>query len=192
MWNCAIGAIPQGRDEVLQRENDLSLIKRERNKDAAGSIWETLLAFMPSVFPLQPSCHVAFCSSDSWSPQPRSLLAWNLCDGYKGKTIDYKRRTRNEYKGYGWEWNCAAAKQSTDEWDGIGRQHGSSSCVTDAVSQWLSFRACPSANGHSSPFGMLFPINEECRFDELLVRFRRWVGQSGEKGRRLDGYKSST
>ena len=78
------------------------------------------------------------------------------------------------------------------EWDGIGRQHASDGCVTDAVSQCHSFRACPSANGHSSPFGMLFPINEECRFDELLVRFRRWVGQSGEKGRRLDGYKSST
>jgi len=50
VWNCAIGAIPQGRDEVLQRENDLSLIKRERNKDAAGSNQETLLALMPSVF----------------------------------------------------------------------------------------------------------------------------------------------
>ena len=75
------------------------------------------------------------------------------------------------------------------EWDGIGRQHASDGCVTDAVSQCHSVRACPSANGHSSSFGMLLPINEECRFDELLVRFRRWVGQSGEKGRQLDGYK---
>ncbi|MEE1392394.1 MAG: hypothetical protein U0K41_11430 [Segatella copri] len=39
------------------------------------SNWETLLTFMSSVFPLQPSCHVAYCSSDSWSPQSRSLLA---------------------------------------------------------------------------------------------------------------------
>lgn len=58
------------------------------------------------------------------------------------------------------------------EGNGIGRLHESDGCVTDAVSQCHSFRACPSANGHSSPFGMLFPINEECRFDELLVRFR--------------------
>ena len=62
----------------------------------------------------------------------------------------------------------------------------------DAVSQCHSVRACPSANGHSSSFGMLLPINEECRFDELLVRFRRWVGQSNKKGRRLDAYNSST
>ena len=61
---------------------------------------------------------------------------------------------------------------------GIGRQHVSDGCVTDAVSQCHSVRACPSANGHSSSFGMLLPINEECRFDELLVRFRRRVGRS--------------
>ena len=67
---------------------------------------------------------------------------------------------------------------------GIGRQHVSDGCVTDAVSQCHSVRACPSANGHSSSFGILLPINKECRFDELLVRFRRWVGQSNKKGRR--------
>ena len=66
---------------------------------------------------------------------------------------------------------------------GIGRQHVSDGCVTDAVSQCHSVRACPSANGHSSSFGMLLPINEECRFDELLVRFRRWVGQSNKNGK---------
>ena len=65
----------------------------------------------------------------------------------------------------------------------IGRQHVSDGCVTDAVSQCHSVRACPSANGHSSSFGMLLPINEECRFDELLVRFRRWVGQSNKNGK---------
>ena len=75
---------------------------------------------------------------------------------------------------------------------GIGRQHVSDGCVTDAVSQCHSVRACPSANGHSSSFGMLLPINEECRFDELLVRFRRWVGQSNKTERRLDAYDSST
>ena len=75
---------------------------------------------------------------------------------------------------------------------GIGRQHVSDGCVTDAVSQCHSVRACPSANGLSSSFGMLLPINEECRFDELLVRFRRWVGQSNKKERLLDAYNSST
>ena len=79
-----------------------------------------------------------------------------------------------------------------NERDGIGRQHVSDGCVTDAVSQCHSVRACPSANGHSSSFGILLPINKECRFDELLVRFRRWVGQSNKKGRRLDAYNSST
>ena len=79
-----------------------------------------------------------------------------------------------------------------NEKGGIGRQHVSDGCVTDAVSQCHSVRACPSANGHSSSFGMLLPINEECRFDELLVRFRRWVGQSNKKERLLDAYNSST
>jgi len=37
VWNCAYGAIPQGRDEVLQDEGDLSLIKREWNKDTIGA-----------------------------------------------------------------------------------------------------------------------------------------------------------
>jgi hypothetical protein len=60
-----------------------------------------------------------------------------------------------------------------NERGGIGRQHVSDGCVTDAVSQCHSVRACPSANGHSSSFGILLPINKECRFDELLVRFRR-------------------
>ena len=76
-----------------------------------------------------------------------------------------------------------------NERGGIGRQHVSDGCVTDAVSQCHSVRACPSANGHSSSFGMLLPINEECRFDELLVRFRRWVGQSNKKERRPVIYK---
>ena len=53
MWNCAIGAIPQGRDEVLQDEGDLSLIKREWNKDAAGVIGK--LSWHP--------CRVCFRSS---------------------------------------------------------------------------------------------------------------------------------
>lgn len=79
-----------------------------------------------------------------------------------------------------------------NERGGIGRQHVSDGCVTDAVSQCHSVRACPSANGHSSSFGILLPINKECRFDELLVQFRRWVGQSNKKGRRLDAYNSST
>ena len=70
-----------------------------------------------------------------------------------------------------------------DERDGIGRQHASDGYVTDAVSQCHSVRACPSVNGHSSSSGMLLPINEECRFDELLVRFRRWVGQSNKNGK---------
>ena len=76
-----------------------------------------------------------------------------------------------------------------NERGGIVRQHVSDGCVTDAVSQCHSVRACPSANGHSSSFGMLLPINEECRFDELLVRFRRWVEQSNKKERRPVVYK---
>ena len=79
-----------------------------------------------------------------------------------------------------------------NERGGIGRQHVSDGCVTDAVSQCHSVRACPSANGHSSSFGMLLPINEECRFDELLVRFRRWVGQSVKKERSFGRYKGNS
>ena len=70
-----------------------------------------------------------------------------------------------------------------NEKGGIGRQHVSDGYVTDAVSQCHPVRTCPSANGHSSSFGMLLPINEECHFDELLVRFRRWVERSGKKKR---------
>ena len=145
---------------------------------------------MPSVFPLQPSCHVAYCSSDSWSPQSRSLLAGNLCDEYKGKTTIIKREREANIRGMGGSETAQQPDKLLDERDGIGRQHESDGCVTDAVRQCRSFRACPSVNGHSSPFGILFPINEECRFDELFVRFRRWVGRSAKKERRLGAYKS--
>ena len=72
-----------------------------------------------------------------------------------------------------------------NERGGIGRQHVSDGCVTDAVSQCHSVRACLSANGHSSSFGTLFPINEESLLHELLVGFRCWEGQSDKKERRL-------
>ena len=70
-----------------------------------------------------------------------------------------------------------------NERDGIGRQHVSDGCVTDAVSQCHSVRACPSANGLSSSFGMLLPINEECRFDELLVGFADGWDKSNKNGK---------
>ena len=165
--------------------------KRTEQRYGRG-VRETLLAFMPSVFPLQPSCHVVSCSSDSRSPQPRNLLAGNLCDEYKEKTTIIKREREADIKGMGGSETAQQPDKLPHERDGIGRQHESDGCVTDAVSQYHSVRACPSANGHSSPFGMLFPTNEECRFDELLVRFRRWVGRSAKKKRRLDASKSST
>ena len=97
--------------------------------------------------------------------------------------MDYKRKTRSEYKRCGWSENAQQPDKQLNERGGIGRQHASDGCVTDAVRQCHSVRACPSANGHSSSFGMLLPINEECRFDELLVRFRRRVGQSNKNGK---------
>jgi len=50
VWNCAIGAIPQGRDEVLQKRERLVAYKKRTEQRYGRSIRETLLAFMPSVF----------------------------------------------------------------------------------------------------------------------------------------------
>ena len=79
-----------------------------------------------------------------------------------------------------------------NERGGIGWQHVSDGCVTMPLANAILFVLVLRQIGHSSSFGMLLPINEECRFDELLVRFRRWVGQSNKKERLLDAYNSST
>ena len=50
MWNCAIGAIPQGRDEVLRKGERLVAYKKRTEQRCGRSNRETLLAFMPSVF----------------------------------------------------------------------------------------------------------------------------------------------
>nr|WP_303216467.1 hypothetical protein [uncultured Prevotella sp.] len=63
----------EGRSAI--KREWLADYNRRTEQRCSRSNWETLLAFMLSVFPLQPSCHVAYCSSDSWSPQSRSLLA---------------------------------------------------------------------------------------------------------------------
>lgn len=62
-------------DAIYIKREWLADYNRRTEQRCSRSNWETLLAFMLSVFPLQPSCHVAYCSSDSWSPQSRSLLA---------------------------------------------------------------------------------------------------------------------
>ena len=72
----------------------------------------------------------------------------------KGRNMDYKRKTRSEYKSMGGSETAQQPDKQLNERDGIGRQHVSDGCVTDAVSQCHSVRACPSANGHSSSFGM--------------------------------------
>ena len=176
-----------------------SAVKRERLADYnrrteqryGWSNRETLLVSMPSVFPLQPSCHVAYCSSDSWSPQSRSLLVWNLCDGYKRKTKIITRRRETDIRGFGWVWNCATARQVTDEVHGIGRQHESAVTARMPLANAILFVLVLRKKAVFI-FRDIFPINEECRFDELLVRFRRWVGQSNKKERLLDAYNSST
>ena len=89
------------------------------------SFKKTLLAFMPKVFSLLSSCQVASCSSDSWLPQARSLLTWNLCDSYKRKTKIKIWGRETDISGFGWKWNCATARQATYEVHGIGRQHES-------------------------------------------------------------------
>ncbi len=108
----------------------------------------------------------------------------------RGNTTIIKREREADIKGMGGSEAAQQPDKQSYERDVIGRQHESGGCVTDAVSQCHPFRACPSVNGHSSPFGMLLPINEKCRFDELLVRFRRWMGQRAKKDSRLDAYKS--
>ena len=124
LTNCWCG-FADGWDKLIKMERRPVVYKREMEQRCGRSNWETLLASMPSVFPLQPSCHVAYCSSDSWSPQSRSLLAWNLCDSYKRKTkiITWERET--DISGFGWVWNCATARQAIYEVHGIGRQHES-------------------------------------------------------------------
>ena len=106
-----------------KKERRLVAYKKRMEQRYDRSFRKTLLAFMPNVFSLLSSWQVASCSSDSWLPQARSLLAWNLCDSYKRKTkiITWERET--DISGFGWEWNYATARQATCEVHGIGRQH---------------------------------------------------------------------
>ena len=189
MWNCVIGAIPQGRDKVLQKRERPVAYKKRTEQRYGRSIRETLLAFMPSVF--RSSLHAMWLFAVATVGRHCQGAFWQeiFVTDIKGKTWIIKGIQEANIKDMGGSETAQQPDKQLYEWDGIGRQHASDGCVTDAVSQCHSLRACPSANGHSSPIGMSLPINEECRFDELLVRFRRWVGQSGEKGRQLDGYK---
>ena len=108
-----------------KKERRLVAYKKRMEQRYDRSFRKTLLGFMPKVFSLLSSCQVASCSSNSWLPQARSLLTWNLCDSYKRKTkiITWERET--DISGFGWEWNYATARQATYEVHGIGRQHES-------------------------------------------------------------------
>ena len=109
----------------ITRWRRLVAYKKRMEQRCDRSFRKTLLAFMPKVFSLLSSCQVASCSSDSWLPQARSLLTWNLCDSYKRKTKIKIWGRETDISGFGWEWNCATARQATYEVHGIGRQHES-------------------------------------------------------------------
>ena len=109
----------------ITRWRRLVAYKKRMEQRYDRSFKKTLLAFMPKVFSLLSSCQVASCSSDSWLPQARSLLTWNLCDSYKRKTKIKIWGRETDISGFGWKWNCATARQATYEVHGIGRQHES-------------------------------------------------------------------
>ena len=128
----------EGRSAI--KREWLADYNRRTEQRCSRSNWETLLAFMPSVFPLQPSCHVAYCSSDSWSPQSRSLLAWNLCDGYKkGKPWIIKGRREANIKDMGGSETAQQPDKLSHERGGIGWQHVSDGCVTMPLANAILF-----------------------------------------------------
>ena len=109
----------------ITRWRRLVAYKKRMEQRYDRSFRKTLLAFMPKVFSLLSSWQVASCSSDSWLPQAWSLLTWNLCDSYKRKTKITTWGRETDISEFGWEWNCATARQATYEVHGIGRQHES-------------------------------------------------------------------
>ena len=170
----------------------MPIIIEGRNKDAAGVIGK--LSWHPCRVCFRSSLHAMWLIAVATDGRHSQGAFWNeiFVTDIKGKTWIIKGRREANIKDMGGSETAQQPDKQLNERSGIGRQHVSDGCVTDAVSQCRSVRACPSANGHSSSFGILLPINKECRFDELLMRFRRWVGQSNKKGRRLDAYNSST
>ena len=103
VWNCAIGAIPQGRDEVLYRENGLPIITEGRNKDAAGVNGK--LSWHPYRVCFRSSLHTMWLIAVATVGRHSQGAFWHeiFVTAIKGKTMDYKRKTRSEYKRYGWE-----------------------------------------------------------------------------------------
>lgn len=54
---------------------------------------------------------------------------------------------KTDIKGMGESEVAQQPDKLLDEWNGIGRQHVSDGCVTDAVSPCRPVRACPSTKG---------------------------------------------
>ena len=182
LTNCWCG-FADGWDEVIKMERRPGVYKSEWNKDAAGVIGK--LSWHPCRVCFRSSLHSMWLIAVATVGHHRKGAFWHeiFVTAIKGKPWIIKGRREANIKDMGGSETAQQPDKLSHERGGIGRQHVSDGCVTDAVNQCHSVRACPSANGHSSSFGMLLPINEECRFDELLVRFRRWVGRSGKKER---------
>ena len=152
----------------ITRCRRLVAYKKRMEQRCDRSIRKTLLAFMPSVFSLLSSWQVASCSSDSWLPQARSLLTWNLCDSYKRKTKITTWGRETDIRGFGWEWNCATARQAIYEVHGIGRQHESAVTARMPLANAILFVLVLRKRAVFL-FRDIFPINEECLLHELLV-----------------------
>ena len=152
----------------ITRWRRLVAYKKRMEQRYDRSIRKTLLAFMPKVFLLLSSWQVTSCSSDSWLPQARSLLTWNLCDNYKRKTKIKTGWRETDISGFGWEWNCATARQATYEEHGIGRQHESAVTTRMPLANTILF-VLVLWKRLSLSFGTLFPINKESLLHELLV-----------------------
>ena len=182
LTNCWCG-FADGWDKVIKMERRPVIYKRGWNKDAAGVIGK--LSWHPCRVCFRSSLHSMWLIAVATVGRHSQGAFWHeiFVTAIKGKPWIIKGRREANIKDMGGSETAQQPDKLSHERGGIGRQHVSDGCVTDAVSQCHSVRACPSANGHSSSFGMLLPINEECRFDELLVRFRRWVGRSGKKER---------
>ena len=102
LTNCWYG-FADGWDKVIKMERRPVVYKRERNKDAAGVIGK--LSWHPCRVCFRSSLHAMWLIAVATVGRHSQGAFWHeiFVTAIKGENMDYKRKTRSEYKRYGWE-----------------------------------------------------------------------------------------
>ena len=102
LTNCWYG-FADGWDKVIKMERRPVVYKREWNKDAAGVIGK-LSWYLCRVY-FRSSLHAMWLIAVATVGRHSQGAFWHeiFVTAIKGENMDYKRKTRSEYKRYGWE-----------------------------------------------------------------------------------------